>query len=281
MNDTQYKSEFLQAFRQGQKTLSISEIDFGHTKIPISITPIDMKITDLTNILEPHLNRPTHFKQDVIFTSIDDFCDYVNRYKTDQTTIFYTETGRVFAHLDWHTSKEQPSFLRHNASFDIDKTPNWRNWIEKNNKPMNQEEFALFIEDRINDFKTPSGDFMLEMASTLKASIDVKFHSQKIISNGQTKLTWDEDINGRAGHQGEMAIPREFTIQIVPLKNSQTAYEISAWFRYRISKEKGLTLWYTLKNHQKSFDDAIQDKIAHMKSKITGVHIYNGEAIAN
>jgi len=69
------------------------------------------------------------------------------------------------------------------------------NWQSMHTKPMEQEQFAIYLEDNIADIVEPSGETLLQVALTLQTKTAVDFSSSKRLDNGQVQLTYTEIID--------------------------------------------------------------------------------------
>lgn len=261
--------DFKKAYELGQHQTQLIDIE----GVKLAIVPTGMKVEFLKDHFDKMLDKPRRFEQATKVGTAEDFVNYYNRYANDQSTIFYDEDGDFKAVLDWHPSATEASFKSHTLMFSNSFHKNWNAWVENNNRKKSQEDFAFFIEDQIADFEDPVGEQMLEIASTLKATIGVNFKSAKNTHNGQSQFVYEEQINGAAGAAGEFTIPKEFTIKVQPFKSSP-AYLIKAWFRYRIVRGEGLQMWYTLRNPQLSKEDAIKEAAEIIKTGMAKGHIY-------
>lgn len=261
--------DFQKAYELGQKQTQLIDVD----GVKLAIVPQGMKVEFLKDHFDKMLDKPRHFEQQTEVATAEDFVSYYNRYANDESSIFYSENGDFKAVLDWHPSATEPSFKNHTLIFRNAYHKNWNAWAENNNRKKSQEDFAFFIEDQIADFEDPVGEQMLEIASHLKATLNVNFKSAKNIHNGETQFVWEEKTEGKAGLEGEFAIPKEFTIKVQPFKSSP-AYLIKAWFRYRIVRGEGLQMWYTLRNPQLSKEDAIKEAAEIIKTGMAKGHIY-------
>jgi uncharacterized protein YfdQ (DUF2303 family) len=234
-----------------------------------------MKVETLENLVNEQLPAPYSLKQSVTLVTEGSFIDYFNRFATDSSTIFVNdERAEFIAVLDYHNSPIQPAWKRHIASYKCPKTKEWNAWIESNNKKMNQEDFALFVEDNINEIIEPNGADMLQIASSLKASNHVDFKSAVRLDNGEVQFNYTETINGQAGVNGQMQIPEKIKLAIAPFLKG-APYEIEARFRYRI-QQGGLSMWYTLIRPHIFSEHAFNDVVEKIKSNITKGHLVHG-----
>jgi len=218
-------------------------------------------------------NSPLRVIQNTKHTTAKSFINYYNEFASENSVIFIDKEGPTFnAVIDYHG--EEPGWKDHTASFNLKKTPEFQNWTANNKKPMDQEQFALFIEENLEEITTPSGAEMLEIASSIQATTETKFSSAKRLDNGQVQLTFNEQIDGTAGKTGQLKIPETFKIGLHLFEGSEP-YEIQARFRYRISNGN-LALWYELIRPHKTIDACTADTEAFINEKKTAGTTYHG-----
>jgi uncharacterized protein YfdQ (DUF2303 family) len=263
--------EFAPAYALGKKQV----INTEYKGVPVFVIPQDMKVANLSELVNEQLPRPYSLQQLVKIITEESFIAYYNRFATDSSTIFVNDANSSFtAVLDYHEAPNTPSWKRHTAHYECPKTKEWGNWMKFNNEKMSQEEFALFIEDNIKEIIEPNGADMLQIASTLKASNSVDFKSGIRLDNGQVQFNYTETIAGQAGVAGQLEIPEKIKLIMAPfLKGS--AYEIEARFRYRIA-QGGLTMWYTLIRPHVFVDDAFADVVEKIKAGMEKGYLVHG-----
>ncbi len=118
---------------------------------------------------------------------------------------------------------------------------------------MEQEDFAIFLEDNNADIQSPGGEILLSVALTLQAKTEVNFSSSKRLDNGQVQFTYSENIDARAGI-GALEIPREFTLGMRIFKNGE-GYALKARLKYRLHSGK-VKFWYELDREENVIEDA-------------------------
>lgn len=252
--ENQQATDYQAAYNAGQK--QVQSLTVGD--VPLLVIPQDMKVEALEKYAEQLRPRPLTLEQTVKTLSAPSFLDYYNRYADEHSTIFVdTETGRFEAILDYHASPTEPAHKRHRVVYNCPQSKEWSAWIKNNNEKMTQEEFALFIEDNLLEIEEPNGAQMLEIASTLKATNSVNFRQSTRIDNGQVQFTYQETIDGQAGHSGQFEIPEQIGLILRPFHGG-ASYRLRARFRYRITPS-GLVLWYTLVRPHLVKEDAIKD----------------------
>jgi uncharacterized protein YfdQ (DUF2303 family) len=149
----------------------------------------------------------------------------------------------------------------------------WKTWTASSGKQMNQESFAQFIENNLPDIARPPAAEMLEISRTLEAKKKVNFASGVRLSNGQSELTYEEEISGTAA-KGKFKVPEEFSIGI-PVLEGGPRYEVTARLRYRIADGGKLTIWYELVRPHKILEDAFNGVRLHIEQAI-GMRAING-----
>lgn len=215
---------------------------------------------------------PRRIVQTITATDLQSWLDYWNRFADSYSTAFFDETGDCLTGiLDYHeVDHDDENLARHGShkiSYDFPMTPEWAHWQANSGKPMNQTGFALFIEDAIPDILEPTGADMLEIATTLQAKTDLAFASGIRLDNGQTQLTYQETIQGKAGVNGKLEIPQVIKIG-VRLYQGTPVYQLEARFRYRIVNS-ALTLWYELVRPERTREAVLGDVFDRVKAGMT------------
>lgn len=242
--------------------------------IPYHVVPKGMQILDLSDLAEQFRDRPHRLQQTMLVHSAESFVEYFNRFANENSSIAIDhENGKIVGVLDYHESESEPRYGSHKVVYKFPHTPEYTKWMALDNERLDQETFALFIEERYCDIIEPSAADMLQVALTLKAKQSVTFKQSTRLENGQIQFVYDEKIDGTAGLEaGTMKIPEVFKIQIQIFRFGDS-YKIAARLRYRISSG-GLKMWFTLINPERSFDDAVAGIETVLKDKCNTDHIY-------
>jgi len=230
---------------------------------PICILPDGYSVHDL----ERYLPLPARIRASVALLTIAGLVAYTNRYKSKATTIFANpETGFICVVLDYHTPETNgQSWVTHKANFAPKSTEEWRRWNQKHDAWMGQREFAEFIENNVEDIRTPNGATMLEIASTLEAKASSSFQSGVRLDNGSQRLSFTTEIAAKAGEKGQLDIPLGFQLALRPFVGG-SAYPVEARFRYKITDGK-LTLRYQLVNPHKVIEAAVDAMVEEVAEK--------------
>lgn len=219
------------------------------------IVPEGFNHFDITSAIEQVQDEPNRKKGTVQLRNIDSFLTYAE----DQCM---AASGYIYADPDARTltavfndqkNCDYAGWRDHRAVYTAELSRELDTWLKHNKKPMEQEEFAVFLEDNIADVVEPSGETMLAIALTMQAKTEVNFSSSRRLDNGQVQLAYTENIDARAG-AGSIEIPREFRIGLRLFKNSD-GYSIKARLKYRLGGGK-VKFWYELDRPENAIEDA-------------------------
>lgn len=248
------------ALKAGQQMSKLEVVEIKD--IPHVLHHQDMKLIDLNKLLD----KPTRIKANVTVEKAESFIEYFDHFADDHSVIFCDiDSARFKGVIDYHDVKS-PSWAEHIVSYQCIKTDEWKQWLDNNGQKFEQTAFAFFIEQAIEDIRSPAGAEMLEVVTSLKSHTNVKFKSSKRLSDGQTQLEYFEETQGSAGEKGQLKIPEEFELGIHIFKGGE-AYSVKAKFRFRIVQGQ-LSMWYDLIRPDKVHDAAVQDEFEKVaKSK--------------
>jgi uncharacterized protein YfdQ (DUF2303 family) len=213
------------------------------------------KILDLESLRE----RPDRSRGTYKPATVESFIDYVTIHKDDaETTIWVHPTeGRVIAVLDDH-SATNPAWREHKVELTLQHSPEWLFWMRTNDQLMDQETFAELLREGLPDIASPDGATLLEIATTIEAKTAVHFRSAVDTSSGEKKFKYDEsvDASGTTAADGEVAVPRQFTLVIAPFLGEEPV-EVIANLKHR-TQGGNLRLGYKLERPERAVEDALQ-----------------------
>lgn len=264
-----HASEFNAAYQAGLQQLAQAPRTASPNQFVL--LPHGFTVADLSAIAEKR--PPARLNHKPTFATVDSFCDYFNEFKDDDSRIFADPTTRKFLAIMDYSSPDLPQHCEHRASFTIALSSDFAKWKAKHGVRMDQEEFALFIEDSAPAFVHPDAATMREIATELHVENQVKFETGFRTQDGQVRFKYVEDLQGRAGKSGEIDIPPKFDISI-PIFYGGKLESLAAWFRYRLTGGK-LTLWYELYRPDEAVDAAFTAAVEDIK-KITNTNVWLG-----
>lgn len=250
----------------------------------VIVVPEGYKAEAVEALVERYLPAPRRKKVLMSFTTPSSFISYVGEHKVASTRIFVTgdkTTPQFTAYIDFH-SKVKTSWNEHVAKYACEPTEEWKAWCAMEKKPMNQQEFAEFIEVQQSSIIEPPGAALLELITTLEAKVDVNFNSAIKLHNGKVKLGYVEDVamtgGGSGTQQGQIEIPTHFVVGVQPFEGLD-GYKIKCRLKYRVGGGK-VTFHYEMVDRHLFIKDAVKG----IEQKIVeglGIVPYRGQLSVN
>lgn len=217
-------------------------------------------------------DHPVRIEQSVKVRDAASFLAYHGLYSDENSRAFASrDQGWIHAVLDYHKSDKTARYGKHTVTLALRHTEEWGKWTNNNGKPMEQADFAEFIEDNAPDVIEPSAAAMYEFATTLQATTNVDFKQSVDLQSGEVQLRYEETINGKFG-KGETRIPRTFKISI-GVYEGQDPIQMEARIRFR-NKGGKLTFWYQLLYVDRWKRDAFNAVVKEVAAG--GVTVFNG-----
>jgi uncharacterized protein YfdQ (DUF2303 family) len=214
------------------------------------------------------------------------YIDYLKRHGSVDTTTIWCNADYEKGLIDYtgvlndHAGAEVGQEWRdHIASFTPEKSVEWKRWIGKNTGPMDQVEFATFIEDNLADIATaegfPTGTDMLHMSTNLEITQDSSIKSAIRTQSGGVRISYVEDANAETAKF--MDVFSQFAIGI-PVFRGGEAYQVNARLKYRLNGGK-LKFWYELIRADKVMEASARTLTEKILAQ-TGFPIFHGNPFA-
>lgn len=236
------------------------------------VIPADAKLElpDLSAWREAPIRRTGIYRP----ATVEALIDYVTWQEVpEQTTVWVHPTsGKVEAILD--DNGADPGYRQHRALLQLEPTPEWKYWAEKDGKMMGQEEFAEHIEAGLEEISTPDAADMLEIAQSFHASKEASFRQSNRLTSGEQRLQYDETLTASAGKTGDLTVPTVILLAVAPFYG-EDRYKVTARLRFRLSGGK-LTLGYLLDRPESVKRDALEGIAERISEKFTRTFV--GEA---
>lgn len=226
------------------------------------LAPPDYKVVDLTASIEAARPAPRRKKGTVHLGDLESFLTYVQEQGDPARTRIYAnvESRTLTAIFNDHkgvVDGDDAGWRDHRAVFTAELTKEAATWLNHDGKHMEQEPFAVFLEDNIADVVEPSGDKLLTVALTLQAKTEVNFNSCRRLDNGQVQLEYTENLTVTAGGAAAMEVPRTFAIGARLFKGDKGGYKITARLKLRVSSGK-VKFWYELDRPHNAIEEAFK-----------------------
>jgi uncharacterized protein YfdQ (DUF2303 family) len=172
--------------------------------------------------------------------------------------------------LDYHSpilnDAPVPDYCDHIASFSTTPTPEWSEWLKANRKPMQQVEFATWLEDNLHLFTQKGGNGtaksgptpadLLELVKTLHGKQSANFGQSIRLDNGAHSCRFEETIDVKGTmRSGEVILP-PFIYGGFALFQGMPAYLVQARLKTRLENRK-LVLFFETVALEKTVRDCL------------------------
>lgn len=223
------------------------------------VVPEGYKQIEITDAIEKAGLAPFRKRGTARLADVASFLEYVTEQRVDGHTYIYADPDKrtLTAVLNGHErdDPEHAGWGDHRAVYEAELSREFQIWMRNNKKPVEQEEFAIFIEDNIVDVVEPAADMLLKVALSLEAKTNANFSTARRLDNGQVQFQYTETIEARAAG-GSIEVPREFMLGLRVFKNGD-AYKVRARLKYRLGGGK-LKFWYELDRPENIIEDAFK-----------------------
>lgn len=213
----------------------IVKTDDGRTFL---ITQNDVAVKEVTNPHDLVLDPPGRIVQAVTVQTVGSLVDYVNAFRGPATRMMADiDANRIVGLLDYHfadtakgSADHKAAFVSHRVSMQLPFSEEWKQWKAIDGKLMDQEDFALFLEENAPDVAIPSGAELLEVARDIHAVRKVDF--RKAIRNGSVER-FEYQESTEAMTPGDLQIPAKFELYI-PVYFGESCVGLYAFLRWRL-----------------------------------------------
>lgn len=215
-------------------------------------------ISDLKNVVEAYRNRPERRTGIAKVETLASFCDLVNRHKSRDSALFARALWPVphlQAVIDYHGIDGTPAHRTHRVKYEFPITPEFKAWIDGNGKPMEQADFAVFLEDHAAELSAPYDqertDYerlfkekmatpadLISLSRNLEIHVSSKVKRAERLATGERTVEFVEEHSNGRGEKVE--IPGIFMIAVPAFLDGQPA-RIPARLRYRAAG--GMVSW--------------------------------------
>lgn len=222
------------------------------------------EVTDVTEKANPAPNRKHGAIQ---LASVPSLVQYLkDQANPDEAYVYADIDARtITAVFNDQRKIGTPGWRDHKASFKAEHTPEWNLWTHRNKNKFTQAEFAEFIEDNIQDLAGEEGTVLLKVATTIAATSGINFSSAKRLQDGQTQLTYNENIEAKAGADGSLQIPQTFKLGLRIFKNGDP-YAITARLKYRLGNGS-VSFFYELERPERAVEDAFNGYVTTVRDE--------------
>lgn len=208
-------------------------------------------------IFRPQHELPPFIDAQPQFTKLESFLSYVEQFKTGATQIFANKDGGVIkAFIDYHmTDKVQHN--RHIPSLAIKYSEELKNWLAADKAPLNQLQFAEFIEDNMANVVEPDGGLLLDIVTNLSSSKKVEFQSSVRLNDGMQRVSYSEEGTNKG--RNDLDVPSQLKLALpIFYGEDDVLYSVGVTLRCRIKDGQAIFV-IKMKDVQKKIDEAFTD----------------------
>ncbi|MDX0517378.1 DUF2303 family protein [Sinorhizobium medicae] len=242
-------------------TLSLSTAIPGvPSTIPVFVDRKSGALSSVSDLFERYREHPRRKSGTAKVATLESLISLIDRHKTEHSAIFAEtnwEKPSITAVFDYHEAKNGglADNGKHRAHYEFPLSEEWKAWGKINGKPLEQVEFAEFIEDHIAELSAPDSmeaeDFrgkfgfkvaypneLVALSRGLQVHAETRVKNNVVLQSGEGEITWDEEHRDAQGNK--LTVPGMFILSIAPFFMGATA-RIPVRLRYRVSG--GKVLW--------------------------------------
>lgn len=258
------------------------------------IAPQGMSVAHVKKFVDEERTTPEILRGTTALHTCESFIDFSNRYKSDNSAIFYSKKQQQITCIFDCSTKEQTSFEQHKAVYTFPFSKELRAWSENNGQKMSQLDFAMFIEQNVLDLSEPPApdkessalkeirmrcgglyapvNKMLELSKGISVRADERAVIKHDLDTGEATISFTSehtDANGKS-----IKLPNMFVI-VIPVLEGGKSYQLPCRLRYRLNSGS-VIWWYEVINIDKAIELAIDEELDAIKEKI-GLPVYYGD----
>lgn len=258
------------------------------------VAPQGMSVAHVKKFIDEERQNPETLKGVTALHTCDSFIEFVNRYKSDNSAIFYNKSGQEVTCIFDCATKEQASFERHRAFYEFPFSKELKAWKDNNDQSMNQLDFAMFIEKNVLDISEPpapdkenealkeirlrcgglyaSVNKMMELSKGISIRADERATIKHDLNTGEAIINFSSEHTDATGNA--VKVPNMFII-VIPVLEGGKAYQLPCRLRYRLNNGS-VRWWYEIINLDKAIELAVDEELAEIKEK-AGLPVFYGD----
>lgn len=235
------------------------------------------------DLIDKHRQEPARRLGTASATTLQSFIDLVDRHKDDGSVVFAKTAWpepELTAVIDYHSIDGTPRWGNHRIRYAFPVTDEFKVWIDKNGKAMEQAEFAAFLEEHAAELSAPFGpevteyeslfkekfatpNDLISLSRSLEVFVGARVKRQERLTSGERTVEFVEEHTNTKGEKVE--IPGLFMVS-VPAFVDGDPVRIPARLRYRI--QGGSIMWfYQLYRWQLWLRDQVKNDLDTVKQK--------------
>lgn len=258
------------------------------------IAPDGMRVLHAKDFIDCERMKPEVLKGSTTLHNCKSFIEFVNRYKTDNSAIFYNqEKQKVTCVFDCAT-KDVTSFEKHKADYAFPFSDELKAWQDHNGSSMSQIDFSFFIEAHVldladapsqdeeskalKDIRLRVGGHYANVGKMVELSRGISLHSDERATikydpnTGEATVDFSSEHTDAAGNK--VKVPNMFLI-VIPILKGGKNYQLPCRLRYRLNGGQ-IKWWYEVIDLDKAIEVAIDEELKSIKENI-GLPLFYGD----
>jgi len=247
----------LLADKAGSKLEVLARTDGQHgipDNVPVFVNRENGTVTSVADLFERYRFAPARKSGVAKVTTLESFIDLVKRHGTSDSVIFANtewQKPSMTAVIDYH--QDVPAGVadngKHRVHYEFPLSEEWKEWIAVDGKPMDQTDFAEFIENHIAELASPDDqeteDFrhkfgsrvafpteLVTLSRGLQVFSETRVKNAVTLQSGEGQITFEEEHRDANGNK--MDVPGMFILAVSPFFMGEPA-RIPVRLRYRLS----------------------------------------------
>lgn len=276
--------------------------------VPIVMAPTGTGVQSVKRLLDEYATKPDRRQGTDTVQDLESLIEWTNRHK-DAGTIVFCDTTRdapkLLTIVDYHhavaaaddgtlpkSGDDTARFAKFRALYEFPLSEHWKAWRDVDDKPMDQVDFAEFLENRVLDLIAPDistdgegneikklppqvAELLARLGGscalpqdiiTLSRGLEITAENHTAtrvdIQSGEGGLMFEETHVG--ANKQKVLVPKLFMICIPLFDKSPFHYRIPVRIRYRLAG--GIKWTFTMFGADDVIDAAIKEAAEHVKA---------------
>ncbi len=248
----------------------------GHKQIDLADNESKSRLVSLSQhsrikSLEEYQSAPNRIKKKAMMLSCQSFCDYVNRFKEEQSSVYMKVAESVFVGILDHHGPDAPSWSDHYAVYSPEKSLEWQAWRGIHKKKLTQVELAMFVEENLSSIYEPEPNVMLQAALDFQANENLVLGSSMDLNNGTSSFTFTKD-----NASSTVTFPHRINLYI-PIFDNEMSKFYEGRIRYKTDNNGALQFTFSFVQDPAVIIREVVKQIAEeIKMKTDGLDQYEG-----
>lgn len=260
-------------------------------EFPVAFDRKEQTLESVKSLAEEWRVAPPRRKGTAKVDTLRSFIELTNRHKDDHSVLFgkaQMPEPSLTAVLDYHQTDGGPRFGDHRIRYAFPLTDEFKAWMLKNGAPMEQADFAQFLEDHAAElaapmdgerttyeplfkerFATPTELIML--SRHLEVNVGQRIKRQERLQSGERVVEFTSEHTDARGEK--IDIPGVFMVS-VPAFIDDAAVRIPARLRYRAGGQ-GVIWFYSLYRPDAFLREQVKHDLFDAANE-TGLPAYEG-----